>query len=307
MLHIIGWIFKCILILLGVLIGLALLLAAIVLFVPVRYEGRAEFPGTVEEIHGWLKITWLLHLVRADVKWENGELKWNLRAAWKSFGEKAEERVESDAPKVPKKKEKPEKSEKDKSSGTVKNVSTKSEENPIEKDSTPKTQKKIEHKIETEKKEHFFKKIKNKIVGFWREIKYTIQRFCVKIKEGMDWKNTVLEFLREKVHKSAFQRVKKELVWLKRFFKIKRIDIRLRFGFEDPSVTGKVLGFLGVLYAMAEGNIDVTPEFEEKCLEGRIYLKGRMRIIYIVVPAIHLITDKAVRQTYKDFKEWKES
>lgn len=315
MLHIIGWILKCILILLAIVIGIVLLLLATVLFVPIRYEGKAEFPGEVEKITAALKVTWLLHLVRADVDWEEGKLKWKVRAAWKTFEESEGEKAETEAaeeiskteeePKAePSKNEKPKKDVSKKES--VKEESPKKAHSEEDKHTTEKEEKEPTSK-NSKKKEPFLARVKKKVKGIWQQIKYTIQKICDKIKEGNELKNEILTFLKEKVHKRAFRKLKKELIWLKRFFKITKADIKLRFGFEDPSTTGQVLGALGVLYAMVEGNIDVTPDFQEKCLEGQVYLKGRMRIIYIVIPAIRLIVDKAVRQTYKDFREWKES
>lgn len=315
MLHIIGWILKCILILMAIVIGIILLLLATVLFVPIRYEGKAEFPGEVEKITAALKVTWLLHLVCADVNWKEEELRWKVRVVWKTFGESEKGKSETETveeiskkkeePKVePLKKEIPEKDVSKKES--PKEEIPKKAHSEDDKHTTEKQEKESSSK-NSKKKEPFLARIKKKVKEIWQQIKYTIQKICDKIKEGNELKNEVLTFLKEKVHKRAFCKLKKELIWLKRFFKITKADIRLRFGFEDPSITGQVLGALGVLYALVEGNIDVTPDFQEKCLEGQVYLKGRMRIIYIVIPTLRLIVDKAVRQTYKDFREWKES
>ena len=67
MLHILLLILKVIGIILAVIVGIILLLAAIFLFVPIRYDISAKCDGSVEGLKAKIKVTWLLHLVRADV------------------------------------------------------------------------------------------------------------------------------------------------------------------------------------------------------------------------------------------------
>ena len=72
-LHIIGIILKIIGILLLVILGLLLVLIGILLFVPVRYELQADFPGKMEDIKGTLKVSWLLHLISGRATYKNGD------------------------------------------------------------------------------------------------------------------------------------------------------------------------------------------------------------------------------------------
>lgn len=316
MLHIIGFIFKCIGIFVAVLLGVLLLLLGVLLFVPLRYKGKAEFPGKAENITGWVKVTWFFHLLRADVKWQNGVLFWKVRAAWKTFGsERSEEKVEDKTeevekeiigekaePSVPKmmKAEKQEESETHDSKRKVEATSSK-EEMTEKKNIQPKKER------NTKTKETFWERQKRKFRKVLEWIKCTFRKICDKIKEGREFKERVAAFLQNEAHRGAVFRVKKEFIWLKRFFRIKKGYITLRFGFEDPSLTGKMLGVLGILYPVVNGNLYVTPEFEEECLEGEVYLKGQMRLIHLLILIIRMMTDQNVRQTYRDIMEWKDS
>ena len=43
-------------------------------------------PGEIKESTVRGRVTWLLRLIRIDASFEEQELKWRVRIAWKSFG-----------------------------------------------------------------------------------------------------------------------------------------------------------------------------------------------------------------------------
>lgn len=76
MLHILWILIKFILIILGILLGLALLAVALILFCPVRYQARAVKEGvSFKEVEVEAKVTWLFHAVGAGFSFCNGERK----------------------------------------------------------------------------------------------------------------------------------------------------------------------------------------------------------------------------------------
>ena len=80
MLHILWLIIKWILILLGILIGLIFLILLLLLFCPIRYRGKLKKDRTdsLREIHATGEVSWLLHIISAQVFWEQGVLKTKL-------------------------------------------------------------------------------------------------------------------------------------------------------------------------------------------------------------------------------------
>ena len=46
--------------------------------------------------------------------------------------------------------------------------------------------------------------------------------------------------------------------------------------------------------------MNITPHFEDTVIKGDVYLKGRIRIVYMVNMGIRLIFDKNIRFTIKD-------
>ena len=82
MLHILILILKIIGIIIAVILGILLLLIAIFLFAPVHYEVQGRCDGDLGSLKGKVQITWLLKLIRADILYKNGKMKWRLRLAW---------------------------------------------------------------------------------------------------------------------------------------------------------------------------------------------------------------------------------
>lgn len=92
-LHILLIILKIIGIIIAVLLGLIFLLLAILLCVPIRYRLEASMPGELKASTARGRVTWLLRLIRIDASFEEQELKWRVRIAWKSFGSEPEKEV----------------------------------------------------------------------------------------------------------------------------------------------------------------------------------------------------------------------
>jgi len=65
-----------------------------------------------------------------------------------------------------------------------------------------------------------------------------------------------------------------------------------RFGFSDPAETGRVFGQLcPVIYALPTDRIDLncTPDFDRRCLDGEIELALHFQIIRLAAPALGLL------------------
>ena len=87
--------------------------------------------------------------------------------------------------------------------------------------------------------------------------------------------------------------------------KPKKINIKLRFGFDDPATTGKVLGGLAMLYPFLGDTTEIIPDFEHQILKGNVFIKGKIRISQFAALALKLLLCKDVRNSYKDIKNFK--
>lgn len=98
MLHILLLILKIIGIIIAVILGILVLLVCVVLFVPVRYDLRAASDGTFAKTRMEAKATWLLHLVRFRLCYEDKKLSWQVRVAWKKIqsGQEGKKTIEAE-------------------------------------------------------------------------------------------------------------------------------------------------------------------------------------------------------------------
>lgn len=310
MLHIIGLILRILGICLLGIIGFLLLLLCILLFVPVRYELRAEFPGEIRGSKVNFRLTWLLHLLSAKARYEEQELTWRVRVAWKKFA-KAEMPVgeteeEPDIEKAADAKQALDEKEKSdiKEASDIKEMS---DIKGISEDSSKKrTERENQENGKKEKKPSVYERLNQKIITIWRKIKYTFVKICGKIKgiakNISDTKDAIQIFLNDEVHRSAFRKVKKELIWMKRLLKPKIFRVRLNYGFEDPCLTGQVLGLLGMVYPFVGDNMEIEPDFEQKVLQGDIHIKGRIRMIHLAVFGVKLFIHKETRKTIMEIR-----
>lgn len=146
------------------------------------------------------------------------------------------------------------------------------------------------------------KQIWKRISGIWKKIKYTFRKICDTIEQISDLKEWAEAFLTNEDHKRAFSKALKSLKKLLISLKPGRLNGKVRYGFEDPYYTGKVLAALSVLYPWYGEAFEICPEFEQTCIVGRASVKGKIRVSYLVRAGLGLLLNRSVRKTYKDVK-----
>lgn len=296
MLHVLGLILKIIGILILIILGLILLLIGVILFVPISYEVKGEFPEDKGEMKVSANVHWLFRLLRVKVMFYHKELDGHIRIAWKKISLKDDKTPKKEKKKKSdKKKKKSEKKEEKTVEKTVEKQVESVENKPIE-EKTISTEESSDSKAEKVS-------IKKKIGALLEKIKCTFRNICDKIKEVKAKKDKLQDFINDPILKSSVLRVKKEIHWIVRFLKPKKIRASLRFGFEDPSTTGLTLAALSMIYPFTGDDMEIVPDFEHAVLNGNIYVKGRLYLFYLVVFAVKLILDKNVRALIKKLKK----
>lgn len=88
------------------------------------------------------------------------------------------------------------------------------------------------------------------------------------------------------------------------FFYVMPVRYRghLRYGFSDPSITGKIYGILCMLGIALRKDFQIEADFQEAALEGDVSIRGRIRIVYFVRIAVILFFDKQLKAVYKEGK-----
>lgn len=334
MLHILLLILKIIgMIIVGIL-GILVLLIGIILFVPVRYEGKAVCEKTMKNLQAQVRASWLFHLVSFRLVVKDGRTKWKIRVAWKTMMGASETEAEPEAEVEPgaeaeledaKRGQKEAKQDADTGWETVEKACEKqkeameealqTEEEAVEEVREAETQTVEESaKVDREKveksgkerkstsKSNAEKKEKESLID---KIKCTFQKICDKIKILLDRKEKVTEFLTDPTQRKAFEKVKKGMVTLLKKIRPKKLSARIHYGFSDPYNTGKVLAVLGILYPFYGEAVEIEPDFENQILEGSCYIKGRIRVSPFVGLLLKLVLAKEVRLAYRQIKNFK--
>lgn len=156
-----------------------------------------------------------------------------------------------------------------------------------------------------EKLREQFQKFIQKIEQAAMKFKCTIQELCDKIEEISEKKDKLTAFIMDKNHVEAFGKGKKELLKFLGRLSPKVFQADIHYGFEDPSLTGKVLAGFGILYPFLGDHARITPDFQERVLEGSLCVKGRIYVIHLAALAVKLLLDSKVRRTIKDVRNFK--
>lgn len=323
MLHILLLILKIIGILLLGILGVIVLGIACALFVPVRYrieavrkEGGEEPPVVLR-----VKITWLLHFVNLIVRFDGSlfvrarlmvftlfrlpkrEKKGKKRKRGKMEGDRRRETAQESAADD---KEAPENRPAQVKESVAETKTPEEPENrPIESTEAsgeePGAKPSLWDRLRAVPE--ILRGIFLKIKSLFENIQYTIQKFCDKIKSMSD----TIEYYREVIEGEVFQRsfalCKGELIRIGKRLKPQKFQARLLVGMDDPAATGQILAVCGMLYPLLGGHVDVAGDFERKRLEGRVFVKGKIRLFTFLRVAAKVYFNKDIKKLYKLLKK----
>lgn len=330
MLAILLGVLKVIGILLLILLCLFLLAVSTLLFVPVRYEGKASWLGRPE---GSLRITWLMRALSVRLTYDGDKSGtvirvFGIRLGKRRSSKKNRTRARKKAGKaVIKTEEKPVLPD----AVSNESVDTEAENKTVNETAVNETaeNKTAENKTAGELKtvpdgktceddaaktgspsppvqRSFWAKIKN----VFQSIKYAIQNFkftadsiCDKLVAAKDKAAWFWQFLNEEPAKKALAFIKLQCGSLFRHLKPKKFQLTLRFGFEDPAMTGQVLAAVSMFYGWYCEHVDLYPDFEQTVLEGNIYIKGRIRAFSLLIIGVKLLLNRNLRKVYKGFRQ----
>lgn len=297
MLHIILFILKVIGCILLAILGLAILFIGIVLVAPFCYQVEGQCGGDLKSLAIHAKFSFFLRVIRGTVIYKEEKLDWNIWVLHKHLGENKDipegkvEKSKSDAAKQPlESKIESEIQPEVKTGGQPLVVE---EQSPIEKTAIKEAEQK-----QNQNKRKF--DLKRRI----EKIQCTIRIFCDKIKSLLRKKEILIDFIENEVHKTAFLKLISELKKLFRKLRPEKFQLRIHFGFDDPAWTGKALAIISTVYPFVGEHAEIEPDFEEKNLDGDLFLKGHVRLLGCAVMAWNMLWSKQVRMTVRDIMKF---
>lgn len=132
--------------------------------------------------------------------------------------------------------------------------------------------------------------------AFFSKILYTIRNICGKIEKIKELISYYLDVLKSEEGQRTFALVKRELGRLFRHIAPTKLKGSLTIGMDDPAATGQTIAILSMFYPIYGNNVSITPDFDEKCMRGSLYLKGRVRIITLIRIAWRVYFNKDMKK-----------
>ena len=317
MLHILILILKITGIILLFILGTILLIIAAVLLIPVRYYGYLEKEKMLK-ING--KAAWFLGVVEVTANYVENQMQVDIRLFGKSLINKkskkmkkkkrqdirpSKQRKENEAPEMmPERKEM--ENERDIPEIPVTISEQKSAMQEADKKS-PDAERTADVKRSTQKNraKEFTNKISEipkKVAGSIKQVQRSVRNVSGKTEQIKTQITKYIDFWSLDVTQTAKNHIWKELKYLIRHYRPRKISGQLLIGFEDPSVTGQVLGILCVLAVFGGNHLKVDGDFQQSVLKGNLEMRGHIRLCHIAKSAVIMLTDKNVRRTIREFR-----
>ena len=317
LLQILLWILRIMLFLLFI----AIALIVIVMIVPIRYQVEGELHEKKPGMRG--KITWFFYLINMKFSYEN-----EFHIIVRVFGVKVYDSLGEKKP-VKKKKTKEDniadievETIKDDLAGNVKSLEI-SNQKDDEKEQTPimnaedelaawEKEVEAEEKEESElakkvileeKKENVSSKVlkdnkkskkslDERMEEFEKKIQDVVNKIIdilKKIQDGKIKMEHYLDLWNRKETQITFQRAKKKIGKVFKAILPRKWGISGNVGFEDPSITGKLMGGIGAMYPILGNNVRIVPDFENEVLEVDGKAKGHIRLGNLMYQLISLL------------------
>lgn len=119
--------------------------------------------------------------------------------------------------------------------------------------------------------------------------------FADRIKRICEKASSLREAVEDEENQKAFRLLISRVKYLLHHLRFRKFEGRLKFGFDDPAMMGRILGVLSLFYPLYGESFTLTPVFDHAVFEGEIALKGHVRLIHILIAAIQLMMNKKIR------------
>lgn len=340
--HIIVLILQIIGILLLLLLGIIVALFLCILFVPIRYRIQVEYlpdeeeKNPLETLKLRIRIGWLFRMLLLRVTGEKGQFPYQVKV----FGitimdsrDSSEEKEKKDR-KSKKRKQPPEGIQKERQKENSNQIREEDYKQKKEQIYAPdcleeEEENKVLEKEQTEDKEKnnylpipnsynkkdrgIFQRMKEKVIGFFQGCKTFIKGIKKKIQaiiyNGNEIKERIKKvyyFFQNTENKKGLKAAKKQIIGMIKHIAPTKIKGYLAFGMEDPSVTGKILGGISLLYCMIGEKLQIRPNFQEKQLELMMDIRGRIRIFTLLKYMFILWKKKEIKKLIENYNQLKE-
>lgn len=104
------------------------------------------------------------------------------------------------------------------------------------------------------------------------------------------------EWLEDERNHDALRMTWKQLCYLLRHLRFRRLRGELSLGVEEPAQMGQLLSLLAILYPLYAERVAVEAVFDENVLEGELSFCGHFRLVHLVWALLCLYVYRPTRR-----------
>lgn len=148
--------------------------------------------------------------------------------------------------------------------------------------------------------------IPKKIADTFKKVSDAVRKIFVAVRSGKEKAVLVKEFVFGRECLDFVCVVRDNVLHLWRHIKPKLLRIDMAIGFDDPAVTGQVLGVIAAFCGAAGIMPCVTPDFEKRVFESDIEIKGRVTVFVLLKILIKVYFCEELKEFKKSYKSIRE-
>lgn len=148
--------------------------------------------------------------------------------------------------------------------------------------------------------------IPKKIADTFKKVSDAVKKIFAAVRSGKEKAVLVKEFVFGRECLDFVCVVRDNVLHLWRHIKPKLLRIDMTIGFDDPAVTGQVLGVIAAFCGAAGMMPCVTPDFEKRVFESDIEIKGRVTVFILLKILIKVYFCEELKEFKKSYKSIRE-
>ena len=148
--------------------------------------------------------------------------------------------------------------------------------------------------------------ITKKIADTFKKVSDAVKKIFAAVRSGKEKAVLVKEFVFGRECLDFVCVVRDNVLHLWRHIKPKLLRIDMTIGFDDPAVTGQVLGVIAAFCGAAGIMPCVTPDFEKRVFESDIEIKGRVTVFVLLKILIKVYFCEELKEFKKSYKSIRE-
>lgn len=148
--------------------------------------------------------------------------------------------------------------------------------------------------------------IPKKITDTFKKVSDAVKKIFAAVRSGKEKAVLVKEFVFGRECLDFVCVVRDNVLHLWRHIKPKLLRIDMTIGFDDPAVTGQVLGVIAAFCGAAGIMPCVTPDFEKRVFESDIEIKGRVTVFVLLKILIKVYFCEELKEFKKSYKSIRE-